>query len=320
MKKYMIMCMAVVALLFASCKNEDILISREVKFSVNPYDVINGFVNNQVNEGDLELLSGSWKIRAQVFAYDIEGKLVDYAVKYLNDYHSTTNVLFDLPDGNYIVIATTDVVEYKGSVTFEFWTFEGKNNLNQLKINHAGYLGYESKILGVGRQNVIVQPGQTDFSIKLEPQGALALCLVWGIHSFTDVTSYDLMANRAFKCCSFNSDGTWEMSCEEVIFNKYVYRFNPNSYSSYGGYGYQFIPAGESSYRWDAETTSGELEDITNGIKNQRIVSGNTYQFELLLPELEFNITNLDGQGTPRLVEPLSKDKDMRQCFGVDAN
>lgn len=320
MKKYMIMCMAIVALLFASCKNEDISISREVTFKVNPYDVINGFVNNQANEGDLENLPSSYKIRTQVFAYDTDGKLVDYAVKYLNDYHSTTNVLFDLPDGNYIVIATTDVVEYKGSVTFEFWTFEGKNNLNQLKINHAGYLGYESKILGVGRQYANVQHGQTDFSIKLEPQGALALCIVWGIHSFTDVTSYDLMANRAFKCCSFNSDGTWEMSCEEVIFNKYVYRFNPNSYSSYGGYGYQFIPAGASKYRWDAETTSGDLEDITNGSKNLNVVSGKTYQFELFLPELEFSITNLDGQGTPRLVEPLSKDKDMRQCFGVDAN
>lgn len=319
MKKYMIMCMAVVALLFASCKNEDISISREVTFSVNPYDVINGFVNNQANEGDLDLLSNSYRVRTQVYVYDTDGKLVDYDVDYLKDYHSTMNALFDLPDGNYIAIATTDVVEYNGSVTFEFWTFEGKEKLTELKINHAGYLGYESKILGVGRQNVNVQHGQTQYSIRLEPQGALALCIVWGIHSFYDVTSYDLMTNRAFKCCSFNSDGTWEMSCEEAIFNKYVYRFNPNHYSSYGGYGYQFIPAGGSNYRWDAETTSGNLEDITEGAMSLSIVPGNTYQFELSLPELEFSITNLDGKGMPRLGEHLSKDN-MNQCFGIDAN
>ena len=48
MKKYMIMSMAVLALLFASCKNEDISISREVSFEVNPYEVINKFVNNEV--------------------------------------------------------------------------------------------------------------------------------------------------------------------------------------------------------------------------------------------------------------------------------
>lgn len=320
MKKYMIMCMAVVALLFASCKNEDISISREVTFSVNPYDVINGFVNNQANEGDLDLLSNSYRVRTQVYVYDTDGKLVDYDVDYLKDYHSTMNALFDLPDGNYIAIATTDVVEYNGSVDFEFWKFEGKEKLTELKINHAGYLGYEHKILGVGRQNVNVQNGQTEYSIRLEPQGALALCIVWGIHSFDNVTSYDMMTNRSFKCCSFNSDGTWEMSCEEAIFNKYVFRFNPNNYTSYGGYGYQFIPASGSNFRWDAETTSGHQEDITDGPKSLNVASGNTYQFELFLPEFEFSITNLDGKGMPRLVGQLSKDTDMNHCFGIDAN
>ena len=230
------------------------------------------------------------------------------------------NTSFDLPDGKYIVIATTDVVEYNGGVTFEYWTFDGKEKLNQLKINHAGYLGYENKILGVGRQIVNVQHGQTEFSIRLEPQGALALCIVWGIQSFNDVSCYNLMTNRAFKCCSFNSDGTWEVSCEEVIFNKYVYRFYPNNYSSYGGYGYQFIPVGGSNFRWDADTNSGELEDITDGAKSQNIVPGKTYQFELFLPELEFSITNLDGKGTPSLGNQLSKDTDMSRCVGVDAN
>lgn len=319
MKKYMIMCMAVVALLFASCKNEDISISRDVNFTVNPYDVINGFVNNQANEGDLDLLPSSYRVRTQVYVYDTDGKLVDYDVDYLKDYHSTMQASFDLPDGNYIAIATTDVVQYNGTVVFEFWTFEGKEKLTELKINHAGYLGYEHKILGVGRQNVNVQHGQTEYAIRLEPQGALALCIVWGIHSFNDVSSYDLMTNRGFKCCSFNSDGTWEMSCEEAIFNKYVYRFAPDNYTSYGGYGYQFIPVGGSNYRWDAETDSGDLEDITDGAKSLNIASGKTYQIELFLPELEFSITNLDGKGMPRLGDKLSKDTDMSQHSGVDA-
>ena len=55
MKKYMIMCMAVVALLFASCKNEDISISREVNFEVNPYKVISEFSQHQVNDDDFDL-------------------------------------------------------------------------------------------------------------------------------------------------------------------------------------------------------------------------------------------------------------------------
>lgn len=317
----MIICMAVVAMLFASCKNEDILISRDVTFVVNPYDVINGFVNYQANDGDLDLLPNSYRVRAQVYVYDMDGKLVDYDVDYLKDYHSSMNASFDLPDGHYIAIATTDVVEYNGSVDFEFWKFEGKEKLTELKINHAGYLGYEHKILGVGCQNVNVQNGQVYFPIRLEPQGALALCIVWGIHSFADVSSYDLMMNRSFNCCSFKSDGTWEMSCEESILNKYVHRFNPNNFSAsvYGGYGYQFIPTGMSKFRWDAETTSGELEDITDGERSISIVSGNMYQFELFLPELEFSITNLNGKGLSCPVDRLASDSDKNQYAGVNS-
>ena len=69
MKKYMIMCMAIVALLFASCKNEDISISREVSFEVNPYGVISDFVNHQVHEDDFDFLSGDW-LRVHLFVYD----------------------------------------------------------------------------------------------------------------------------------------------------------------------------------------------------------------------------------------------------------
>ena len=133
MKKYMIMCMAVVALLFASCKNEDISISREVTFTVNPYDVINGFVNNQANEGDLDMLSSSYRIRTQVFAYDADGKLVDHEVNYLKDYHSTMDVSFDLPDGNYIAIAKIDFIEKDLKLYLkppEFVEFRG----NEIKI------------------------------------------------------------------------------------------------------------------------------------------------------------------------------------------
>lgn len=35
MKKYVVFCLAVIALLMGSCKNEDISISREVTFDVN---------------------------------------------------------------------------------------------------------------------------------------------------------------------------------------------------------------------------------------------------------------------------------------------
>lgn len=147
MKKLVYLMMALAALLLVSCQNEDISISRETVFSVNPYEAINDFVNHQLNDGDLDLLPSSTRVRVQVLIYDTEGKLVDYAVEYLNNYHLTMNATFDLEDGNYVAIATTDVVYYDGTVNFEFWNFVGKEKLSEFKINHAGYLGYENKIL-----------------------------------------------------------------------------------------------------------------------------------------------------------------------------
>ena len=72
MKKYMIMCMAVIAIMLSSCKNEDISISREVSFEVNPYGVIEDFVKHQVYEEDLETFYSGDKLRVQLFASVLE--------------------------------------------------------------------------------------------------------------------------------------------------------------------------------------------------------------------------------------------------------
>lgn len=315
MKKLVVLCMAVMALMMASCKNEDISISREVTFNLNPYEVINGFVNTQLNDGDLDLLSSSSKLRVHLFIYDAQGNLYDDDVQYLNDYHSTMTSSFGMPDGNYVVVATTDVVEYNGTVTFEYWKFEGMDKLTELKINHAGYLGYESKILGVGHKAITVEAGQTAHSITLEPQGAVALTIVWGIHSFDDVTCYDLMTNKSFNAFAFKSDGSCEGFYEEAILNKYVHRFNPANFSSYGGYGYQFIPQGKASYRWDAATEEVTLEDIAGGVQTLTAVAGKMYQFELYLPELEATITDLSNSKSAS-PEKLSLGVNNNQWFG----
>ena len=286
MKKYMIISMAVLALLFASCKNEDISISREVSFEVNPYEVINKFVNNEVNSGDLVDIGSQYSVRVNLFVYDSKGVLEDSEVKYCSNYRETMNATFDLNDGEYIVIATTDVVKYNGNVTFEYWNFSGKEHLSELKITDAGYLGSDVKILGIGHEKITVGSGNTTNHITLKPAGALIIAHVWDINHYNIVDVYNLLSNKSSASCSFNNDGTYNTFIEEATFYRwYVKRFYPSDFSSYGGYGYQFfLPLGDTHFMWEAETNEGSSVDMTDDMSLD-IKAEKTYQFTLDLGE-----------------------------------
>lgn len=286
MKKYMIMCMAVVALLFASCKNEDISISRLVSFDVNPYEVINDFVNNEVNSGDLEKPGSGYSIRVNLFVYNSRGDLEESRVKYVSNYRETVDVSIELADGNYTVIATTDVVEYNGTVNFEYWNFSGMDRLSELKITDAGYLGSDVKILGIGHKKITVESGKTTCHVDLEPAGALVIAQVWDIAHYSIVDVYDLLTKKSSVNCSFSSDGSYTLNSEEATFYRwYVKRFYPANFSTYGGYGYQFLAyKGNSHFIWEAEINDGSTLEMT-GDMALNIETGKTYQFVLDLGE-----------------------------------
>lgn len=73
MKKHIYLFVTLAALLLASCKNEDISISREVSFEVNPYTVIKDFLKHQVYEDDLETFYSNDKLRVHLYVYDAGG-------------------------------------------------------------------------------------------------------------------------------------------------------------------------------------------------------------------------------------------------------
>lgn len=295
MKKHIYLFVALATLLLASCKNEDIDISREVSFEVNPYEVINDFVNNEVNQGDLEDIASGYRVRVNLFVYDAYGYLKDSEVEYLSGYRETMNANFDLPDGNYTVVATTDIVKYNGSVSLEFWNFSGMEKLTTLKIKDAGYLGLTSKILGIGHKNITVKSGQTVCHVPMKPAGSLVISQIWDINHFNFVEVYNLLSNRGSESFSFNNDGSYNSSYEEVPFYTwYVYRFHPSNYTSYGGYGYQFLAyQGETHFMWEAEA-GGESIELSDDM-SLNIKEGKTYQFTIDLDQMVYYYGEVEG-------------------------
>ena len=285
----MIMCMALVALLFASCKNEDISISREVSFEVNPHGVISEFEKHQVHEDDFEFLSGDW-LRVHLLIYDNHGNLVASDVQYLSGYRSTMNSTVELADGSYTVVATTDVASLDhDNVTFEYWEFSGMDRLTDLRITDAsGLIGWDDKILGITSSTIIVGAGHVSHTIDVKPAGALVLVQTNGIHTFSDVISYHLYVDKNSDYCSFGSDGS--MSSTINAGTTYNWQLSVQNTSSSGNnyYTYRFVlPLGNTNFIWFAkieEDGSGFLLDDTHNQVNVRM--GKMYNCVFDIPNL----------------------------------
>lgn len=288
MKNYMIMCMAVVALLFASCKNEDISISREVSFEVNPYTVIKDFVKHQVYEDDLETFSSGDMLRVHLFVYDTNGDLVASDMQYLNGYRSTMNSKFELADGIYSVVATSDVATLSsGDVAFEYWEFTGYKQLSELKIKDSGYLGQEDKILGVSFEKITVAAGQINHIINLVPAGALIVVQFNGIHSFSDVVTYRLLVNKNSDYCSFSNGDYQPVINESTTYNWQLDFINVSNYPNNNNlYGYKFVlPLGRTDFIWRAELDDSYLllDDTYNKVD---IKQGKMYNCVFAISEI----------------------------------
>jgi hypothetical protein len=258
-----------------------------VSFEVNPYGAIQEFVKHQVYEDDLETFSTGDKLRVNLFVYDNKGELAASAKQYLEGYRSTMNSTFDLADGVYTVVATSDVTTMSGGeVSFEYWEFSGTNKLSELKIKDCGYLGWDDKILGVSYKTITVASGKTNYSIELEPAGALIVVQHNGIHSFDDVVSYELDVNKTSDYCSFGNGGFQPVINESSTYNWRLNNLVVGNYSGNNIYSYKFVlPLGKTDFIWLAFLEEGYLmlEDTHNTVN---IKQGKMYNCVFNIPEI----------------------------------
>jgi hypothetical protein len=256
MKKYIIMATVAMAMLFASCKNEDIKVSRNVNFKVNPYEVISGF-DFEISEGELESFSTNYKLRVHLLAYDEYGFLQAHDVQYLTNYQSIMNSTLILNDGKYTAVAITDVVQYDEGVTFKYWDITGMDRLSDLKVTDQGYIGLQYKILGISNYAFEVKEGSVDHTIRVQPAGALILVFLDNMHYYSNMVRYQLDMSKSSDYCTFNSDGSYEVAIENNG-GDYDWRldyFEPEDYPSYNAvYDYCFVlPLGRTNFRWFAK-------------------------------------------------------------------
>lgn len=300
MKKYMIMCMAVMAIMLSSCKNEDISISREVRFEVNPYTVVKDFAKHELNNGDLETPYPGDMVCVSLFVYDNDGYLVDSKKDYFQDYKQTMQATMELPDGNYTAVAITACVE---SDYNEYWRIRGTERITNLQISYNEDNDYWHSywdILGITNQQISVSAGHTSYTIDVNPAGSLALNYIQDIHYYNNIYYYVMYGNRDDISFSFNSFGDYTCnSVEDTYFPQQLSpTIWPEDYSNYSGVvRYAFLPsAGRTSFEWEVLLEDEDYGMVYGAISDEKtlnVPAGKTYQFVFSVSTNNFSITEL---------------------------
>lgn len=251
MKKYLIMSMAVLAMLFASCKNEDISISREVSFEVNSYTIIRDFTFDPMEW--INVLPSDGNLRVRLLVYDSKGDLVQSKEQKLSGYDEKMNVSLQLSDGAYTAIVITDVVRNNVNIP-EYWTLDGENTLSSMKLFNTGYIS-RLNMLGIAKQQFVVESGSSNsYSIDVKPAGTLMVSIVKDIHFYDQygIQYYELVTNRTCESCSFNNEGMWSANVASAIDIRMAVLY-PEDWVR-NGYFYDFeLPLGKTSLRWQAD-------------------------------------------------------------------
>jgi len=241
MKKVFLSAVALFAILLVSCSNEEITISAPSTVNVNASGVISSFI--EYNSGELEKMDAGEKLRIRALVYNSKGELVAQSVNYYTNYNVQLKMTEFLSPGQYTVIGISDVVKMSGStVDNEFWKLSGEQKLSEMKITDQGMIGYQGRILGIGKGSLsVVESRSNSIDVNLKPAGALIYVFVLNREAFSNrnITEYTLYANKSSEAISFNGDGNY--SIIESHDTEHIFKIATLSPGTGGTYVFNYI-------------------------------------------------------------------------------
>ncbi len=239
---------AVICMLLTSCTNDDIAITYDTSIKIVTAGAISSF--NSYHSGDFDL-TGTKKVRTTLLIYNKEGDLVDRQNQYLSNYSQNMTYKASLSAGNYTILAITDIVEYSDlKIDTEFWSLNNLEKLSTASIIDKGYIGFESKILGLAKSQYTVG-SSSNLTLSIEPAGALFFVFYKNIHYYSDVTSMGLYYSRNGDNLKFDASGNSSVT---------------------------ITSAGQFNYR----CTELDLTDTGNNASN------NVYAYSFIVPDSQF--------------------------------
>jgi hypothetical protein len=275
MKKVIFILTAVFAVMLASCSNDDIPMTQSITFKVNPSTVVSDLY--EYSAGELTTITSDYQLSVTLYIYDDAGNLIEKRNQKFSDYTHIMNESLNIGYGKYTIVATTMIIGKNKD--FNYWIVSGEENLSTFTIQDEGYIGGREKILGLSTSKVTLNSSTRDISIDVNLAGAVALVEWDNWNRYSDVVSWDLVANRTCDNLVLDNDANVHYSVESATdYSWYVASMEHDS--SYGsGYMYAFLfPMQNVKMSFAAESTSGNLYYLGTGL-NADIELGKSYYF-----------------------------------------
>lgn len=302
MKRYLFLYALLAALLLASCKNEDIAVTRDVTFNVNPYSIVADFARHEVNPGDLVSFGYGedpdyYRLRTYLLVYDTDGVLVEFKISDLRNYNENMTTTIDLPDGDYTVVAMALVFDKNHDALS--WIVQGESRLEALRVvNNSEVKDLWKKLLGIDSRKIEVGVGDNVWDINIKPQSSLVINYLRSIHNYTENLYYQLFCNReSNKIITFDKNGVFNASynissslsypASDVLWKNHY----PNQDDVYW---YSFYtPMDQADFAWFAWKNSNVLE-LLGGKRSANIQAGRVFSSIIDLKAGLFEIQELE--------------------------
>lgn len=273
---------------FSSCnKDKKVDIAYAVNVEVNPYGVISGFT--EYYDGDFDLSPGDY-VRIKVFAYDENGKLVGKQVSKCSAYSKVANLSFNLPEGKYTFVASSDI--YTPSIDFEYWGTSMEDDISTLQIDYvAKKVGYDDSMLGLKMCTKEVK-GACSVDISLLPATAMLRFHFRNIHYWSDVTLYRFVVINKPDRVKVDGD-SFSYSCSATGYYDFITYINPLDEDNTGNNYYQYsciLPVKNIDYCGFAYVDENYLTYVPFGDGTASFVSGKMYDIYYDIKNLEISI------------------------------
>jgi hypothetical protein len=274
MKKYIFMLTAVIAVMLASCSNDDIPMNQTIAFKVNPSTVVSNLY--EFSAGELSSIGSAYQLSVTMYLYNDAGTLIEKRNQRFSDYTHVMNEQISVGQGQYTLVATTLIVGKSDG--FNYWTVSGEDNLSTFSIQDAGYIGGRYKILGLSASKISIGASTQDVSIDVKPAGAIALVRWTNWNKYSDVESWALMSNRSCDNLVLDNNANVHYSVESSSdYDWYVAAIDYDS-DYQAGYAYAFLfPMQNAKMSFAAETSTSQY--LLGTTLNSDIELGKSYLF-----------------------------------------
>ena len=308
MKLRQLLCMAVMMIVLSSCKNENVKISREVVFNVNPYTIVVDFSKYEVNVGDIVTFKYDdhpeyYRLRTYLLIYNAEGDLVMSKTEDLKNYNERMTASFELPDGSYTAVSLAHV--YNDKEACAYWFVKDMDQLDALNVvNNDDCYNTWVKAIGIKKMNIEVGSGFKSCDMDLRPMVALMINYIRNIHYYFNCKGYQPFINKRPTKITFDYQGECKAIFDECATPDYplLSPYWTEDISGEDVYCYCFFtPLQTAAFEWRGIADDDAVYTL-GGARSANIQAGKVFNSTIDLRAGVFDIrelTNGKAEQTP---------------------